>query len=87
MEIINTAVPGYNTVMEIETMKENGLRYKPDIVIVGYIVNDFDLPNFIRETENYFSFQRSFAVEYFLNRLINRHKVSPHWASRFPMEC
>src|SRR5262249_1399115 len=34
-EIINTAVPGYNAVMEVETLKEKGLHYKPDIVIVN----------------------------------------------------
>jgi len=34
-EIINTAVPGYNTYMEIDTLKNKALVYKPDIVIMA----------------------------------------------------
>jgi lysophospholipase L1-like esterase len=73
-EIINTAVPGYNTVMEVETLKVKGLQYNPDLVIIGYIGNDLKLPNFIREEENYFSLRRSFAVEYFAYRLTQRRR-------------
>jgi hypothetical protein len=74
-EVINMAVPGYNTVMEVEIFKGNGINYKPDIVVISYVMNDFDLPNFIREEEDYFSFRRSFAVEYFSNRLMNRSRT------------
>lgn len=73
-EIINTAVPGYNTVMEVETFKEKGLLYQPDLVIIDYVSNDLSLPNFIRKEENYFSLQRSLAVEFFLSRLNQRHR-------------
>ena len=73
-EIINTAVPGYNTAMEVETFKEKGVHYKPDIVIIGFFVNDLSLPNFIRKAENYFDLRRSFAVEYFSSRLMPYHE-------------
>jgi len=68
-EIINMAVEGYNTVMEVETLKEKGLQYKPDIVIIHYFWNDFNLPNFIREQEDYFALNQSFMVEYFKKNL------------------
>jgi lysophospholipase L1-like esterase len=68
-EIINTAVPGYNTVMEVETLKEKGLQYKPDIVIIHYFWNDFSLPNFIREQEDYLALNQSFMVKYFSQNL------------------
>ena len=61
--VINTAVPGYNTVMEIETLKEKGLQYNPDLVIINFVGNDIDLPNFIRKKENYFSWRKSFLKE------------------------
>jgi lysophospholipase L1-like esterase len=64
-EIINMAVPGYNTVMEVETLKEKGLQYKPDIVLIHYFWNDLRLPNFIREQEDYFALNQSFIVKYF----------------------
>jgi hypothetical protein len=68
-EIINAAVPGYNTVMEVETLKEKGLKYKPDIVIIHHCKNDFDLPYFIREQEDYFALNQSFMVKYFKQTL------------------
>ena len=68
-EIINMAVPGYNTVMEVETLKEKGLHYKPDIVIIHYFWNDFSLPNFIREQEDYLAFNKSFIIKYFKRSL------------------
>jgi hypothetical protein len=75
-EVINTAVSGYNTVMEVGTLKSKGLKYSPDLVIVDCVMNDLDLPNFIRKEENYLSLQRSFAVEYFLPRLTQNHTNS-----------
>jgi hypothetical protein len=63
-EVINTAVPGYNTVMELETLKEEGLRYSPDVVILGFVNNDLSLPNFIRFKEPYFSLKKSFFKQY-----------------------
>lgn len=54
-EVINTAVPGYNTYIEIETLNRKALAYNPDIVIVEYIGNDLDLPDFLIESVNYLS--------------------------------
>jgi len=68
-EVINTAVPGYNTVMEVETLKEKALLYNPDLVITHYVGNDIDLPNFIRKKENYLTFKKSFLLEFILHRL------------------
>lgn len=46
-ETLNFGVPGYNTQLEVETLKSKGLAYKPDVVIVGWCDNDFGLPFFI----------------------------------------
>lgn len=40
VEILNFGVSGYETEQEIEFFKENGLRFKPDFVLVGYTLND-----------------------------------------------
>ena len=45
--LINMAVPGYNSVMELETLKVNGLPLKPSLVMVHYLSNDQELPYFI----------------------------------------
>lgn len=74
-EIVNTAVPGYNTVMEVETLKQKGLAYRPDIVIIDYVINDTDLPNFIVERENYFSLRQSFIMKFINSRKLRSVRV------------
>ncbi len=62
-ETINTAVPGYNTVMEVETLRTRGLAYAPDIVLIHFVGNDLELPNFIRVEEPVLALDRSFLAD------------------------
>jgi hypothetical protein len=62
-ETINTAVPGYNTVMEVETLRTKGLAYEPDIVLIHFVGNDLELPNFIRVEEPVLALNRSFLAD------------------------
>src|SRR5262249_33518898 len=39
-EVVNLAVPGYNTEQEMLGLKEVGLGYHPDLVIVNFVLND-----------------------------------------------
>ncbi len=39
-EVVNLAVPGYNTEQEMLSLKEAGLGYHPDLVIVNFVLND-----------------------------------------------
>jgi hypothetical protein len=39
-EVVNLSVPGYNTEQEMLGLKEAGLVYHPDLVIVNYVLND-----------------------------------------------
>lgn len=45
-ETINLAVPGYNTRLEVDALKLKGLKYEPDIVVVGWCHNDYGPPFF-----------------------------------------
>jgi lysophospholipase L1-like esterase len=38
-EVINLAVSGYNTQQEVEMLREKGLRYNPDLVLVAYTMS------------------------------------------------
>jgi len=40
VEVLNLGVSGYESEQEIEFLKEVGLKHKPDIVLVGYTLND-----------------------------------------------
>jgi hypothetical protein len=46
-EVINFAVPGYNTAIEVEVFKQECLRYDPDLVIMHFNTNDYDVPGFM----------------------------------------
>ena len=52
-EVLNLAVPGYNTQLELEALRFKGLPYRPDVVVVGWCDNDFALPMFLLEKENF----------------------------------
>ncbi len=39
-EVVQLALPGMNTVDEASQLHEEGLAYSPDLVVVGYVLND-----------------------------------------------
>ncbi len=39
-EVINLSVSGYNTQQEVELLRERGLAYSPDLVVVAYTLGD-----------------------------------------------
>ena len=67
-EVMNLAVPGYNTQLEVEALRFKGLKYAPDIVVVGWCDNDFSLPLFMLEAENYRRRDASFLHELIFER-------------------
>ena len=42
-EVLNFGIPGYDSPQHLQTIKDYALKYKPDIIIIGYVLND--LPN------------------------------------------
>lgn len=62
-ETINTGVPGYNTVMEVSVLETKGLAFRPDIVLIDYVGNDLDLPNFLPREEDFTDLSRSYLWE------------------------
>ncbi|MFQ5350266.1 MAG: SGNH/GDSL hydrolase family protein [Thermoanaerobaculia bacterium] len=62
-ETVNTAVPGYNTVMEVETLRAKGLAYEPDVVLIHFVGNDLELPNFIRVEKPVLALDRSYLAD------------------------
>ena len=40
VDVLNLGVGGYDTVMEVASLEQIGLRYDPDLVIVAFCVND-----------------------------------------------
>ncbi|MBL4634762.1 MAG: SGNH/GDSL hydrolase family protein [Kofleriaceae bacterium] len=40
VEVLNFGVNGYNTQQEVEILKDRGLKFSPDLVVVAYCLND-----------------------------------------------
>lgn len=64
-ECINTGVPGYNTSMEVALLEEKFDLNEVDLVLLNFVGNDFDLPDFIRKQPAYFGVKKSFLLQYF----------------------
>ena len=53
VQVLNLACPGYNTAQEVESLAYTGLKYEPDIVVVGWCDNDFDIPFCVPQPANF----------------------------------
>jgi PA14 domain/GDSL-like Lipase/Acylhydrolase family len=62
-EVINFAAPGYNTAMEAETFVQRCLEYAPDLVLLNFNTNDYDVPNFMRRPRNLATLRRSYVFD------------------------
>jgi len=51
-EVINAGIPGYNTVMHYFSLKEKGMKYEPDIIIMQFTINDLDKVQFLDIEKN-----------------------------------
>jgi len=60
VEVLNFGVTGYCTLAEVELLRVKGLKFKPDLVIVVFVANDYD--NFNNDIGQ-ISFVRPYWVE------------------------
>lgn len=53
-EVVNVAVSGYNTFQERKRLEEDVLKFQPDIIVLGFVLNDiagdFHVPNMVYRT-------------------------------------
>jgi hypothetical protein len=68
-EVLNAGVPGYNTVMEERTFALRAGELEPDLVLVHYVDNDMDLPNFLSEAPDPWTLGRSYLADLVRHRL------------------
>jgi hypothetical protein len=55
-------VPAYNTVQEAAYFAASGITYQPDCVLILFISNDFEIPEFLLEPDDGLAVDRSFAA-------------------------
>ena len=71
-EAINMAMGGYNTTMEVAHFLHHGLAFDPDLVVIDFVGNDFQLPNFLGGRSDFWVVDRSFFIEWVERRLGTR---------------
>jgi lysophospholipase L1-like esterase len=47
VEVLNFGVPGYNTAMEAALLEQSVPEWSPDLAVVQFCANDYNLPNFV----------------------------------------
>lgn len=47
VDVVDTGVPGYNTAMEAALLRARAAELAPDVVLLDFVANDLDLPNFL----------------------------------------
>ena len=71
-EVLNFAVPGYNTAMEVEIYRSRAEEFGPDLVIIHVDLNDLGLPNFIRKLPPFFTLKRFYILDLIKSFFIKR---------------
>jgi hypothetical protein len=67
-EVINFSVPGYNTAMEVEVFIQKCLKYSPDLVLMNFNTNDYDIPNFMKLPQDYSRLRKSYLFDFIYSR-------------------
>jgi len=62
-EVLNFAVPGYNTAMEVAAFEHKALAFAPDVVILHFVDNDLRLPQFMLAPRDVRTWKRSYLFE------------------------
>ncbi len=72
VEVINMGLCGWNTVMQLESLVENGLKFQPDLVILTFVLNDPQIKQFPRPEEQ-FDQEKMIIPITFLDTYLDRH--------------
>lgn len=69
VEAWNLGVPGYNTVQEVADLERRIDRLKPDLLVLLWVANDADLPNFLRKKPDPWTLEKSYLRDLVRRRL------------------
>ena len=73
-EVWNCAVPDYNTIQECSWLKNKGLKFYPDLVILGFCLNDFEVtPILVKEGRKVVIYWPKREVARFINPFLFQH--------------
>ena len=90
-EVLNFAVPGYNTAIEAAVFEHKALAFDPDLVILNFIPNDIKLPHFLQKPRDLWTLRHWYLRDLVDTRwrLLTRYKdesLLPHNMGFLPFE-
>ena len=68
-EALNFALPGYNTYMEVATLRDKAMAYQPDLIVIHFISNDFGVPHFMLVPPDPWTTDKSYLWELIATRV------------------
>jgi lysophospholipase L1-like esterase len=77
VEVLNLGMTGYDTLAEVSSLEHIGLRFNPDLVVIGFCVNDIAISGNLAEivrTEKYSSYLYRSRLVQFISGKIDRLK-------------
>jgi len=77
-QILNFGVPGYNSQQEVELLAHRAMKYGPDIVVVGWSNNDYDVPFFMYEPRDFSRWDRSLVFTFLVSRKTFYELIRPN---------
>jgi lysophospholipase L1-like esterase len=88
IEVLNTGVPGYNTVQEVRTFELRFDELSPDLVLITFVHNDMDLPNFLANPPDVWDLRSSFLATLVRRRaaLLQGFHLAPGWMVGVPVD-
>src|SRR5262249_23651361 len=69
VEVLNFGVPGYNTAMEAALLEHRAIEFEPDLILLQFVNNDWDVPAFMLQQEDPWDLTRSFLFDFIKERL------------------
>jgi hypothetical protein len=68
-EVLNFALPGYNTAIEVAVFEHKALPLNPDLVVIHFVSNDTGVPLFMESPKGSVSLKRSYFLDFIRARL------------------
>lgn len=91
-EVMNFALPGYNTSIEVALFERKALQFDPDLVLIQFINNDFGVPVFMRKPKTGLAWRTSYLRNLVRTRLgwirrdVDERLVTHHFTGYTPQE-
>ena len=94
LEVLNAGRPAWDTIEEVKWLKQDGIRYEPDIVLIGFYLNDAThlnaIPEYFERIERRLNFKNRSSWWYehcnlyrFIKRRLDYHEVHQRILQRY----